>query len=385
MTLRPSRSHPVVLPTAVLGLVLLAGLAVKVSCTAGDLTLGELWVPGCYSDVVAIFQARGLAADPVPYVDVTTEFPPLTALQWVIAQATTSTAIGFLLATAAMSGAAMLTLPWALARLGVARPWPLVLAPTVALAWLVSWDPVPVALLLGAVVAHRAGRDGLAGVLVGLGALAKVFPVLLAGPVLWALLARGDRQAAGRHLAGLVGTITLGLAVTAPWAGPGLWAMVEGNAQRPADWDTLWFGVFTLTGASPPVTAVNVVTTAAVLLGWAAIAWRGRGWSAPDRWALVLPVLVWLLLAGKVNSPQYSLWILPLMVVLVPDRRLVWAFVLTDAAVFLTRFPFLAGQEGLTPSLPYLPFGLAVLARALVLLAILARTTSRPPSPAHPE
>ncbi len=368
--------------TVVLGGVLGLGLAVKVGCAAGGLTLGELWIPGCYADVVAIAQARGLDADPLPYRDFTTEYPPLTALQWVVAMMTSSTTTGFLLATAAMAAVAMLVQPWLLVRLG-ARPrdlWPFVAAPTVGLLWVVSWDAVPVALLLAAVLAHRRDRHGLSGVLVGLGALAKVFPAVLVVPVLLALRARGHPAAARRHLFGFGATVAVGLLVVLPWAGDGLWAMVRLNGERTADWDTVWYGAFVLAGRSLGVPAVNLLTTAAMVLGAAVILLRGRGLSPTRRWELVLPLLLWVLLAGKVWSPQYSLWVLPLMVLLVPDRRLVWAFVATDLAVVLTRFPFLAGQEGLTPALPYGVFGAAVAARALVVLALLAASPTDGPT-----
>ena len=55
---------------------------------------------------------------------------------------------------------------------------------------------------------------------------------------------------------------------------------------------------------------------------------------------------------------------------------LVGAFVVADAAVLLTRFPFLAGLQGFTPSLPYEVFAVALAARGLVLVGVL--TTSIP-------
>ena len=123
-----------------------------------------------------------------------------------------------------------------------------------------------------------------------------------------------------------------------------------------------------------------------------------------QRWRLALPLLVWFVLAGKVYSPQFSVWLLPLMVLLGTDRAdrreeatqapiaptdgpnrpvgpvvptwLVGAFVVADTAVLLTRFPFLAGLQGSSPSLPYEVFAVALAARGLVLVGVL--TTSIP-------
>ena len=392
-----------------LAVVLAAGTAVKVACTSGGLVGSELGSPGCYSDVVAIAQARRLSNDPAVYREVLTEYPPLTALQWWLAMTLSSSVVGFLWVTAGLAAVASGLSAWLLVRLGAGgRAWLWVASPTVLLATLISWDPVPVALLLSAVALHRSGRDVGACILAALGGLAKLFPLVLVPLVVWSAWSRGRRDVAVRAVAAALAVATAGMGLATAWGGPEAWAFVRLNTERAADWDTAWFAVNVVLdrvgSAAVPVEAINVLVAVVTLGGWAVVLWRGRSVPPSQRWRLALPLLVWFVLAGKVYSPQFSLWLLPLMVLLGTDRVdrreearqapiaptdgpnrpsepvvptwLVGAFVVADTAVLLTRFPFLAGLQGSSPSLPYEVFAVALAARGLVLVGVL--TTSIP-------
>src|SRR5690606_18443934 len=106
------------------------------------------------SDVVGLFQGRGLVADPVPYRDVMTEYPPLTALQWWVAGQVSRSAGGFLVATAAMQTAAAVATVALLRAAGVAprRMLLVAAAPALLLSGTINWDLPAVALLTAGLV-----------------------------------------------------------------------------------------------------------------------------------------------------------------------------------------------------------------------------------------
>ena len=89
----------------------------------------------------------------------------------------------------------------------------------------------------------------------------------------------------------------------------------------------------------------------------------------PDfpRWQLAFPILVLFLLVGKVYSPQFSLWLLPWLVLVLPGPRRFLAFEAADLAVFLTRFSFFGDLTGIG-GVPQWVFETAVLIRAGVLV-----------------
>jgi hypothetical protein len=98
--------------------------------------------------------------------------------------------------------------------------------------------------------------------------------------------------------------------------------------------------------------------------------WVTKRRREPDfpRWQFAFPLLVLFLLLGKVYSPQFSLWLLPWLVLLLPGpRRFLW-FQAADIGVFLTRFSFFGDITPGVGGLPQWVFELAVLLRAGVLV-----------------
>jgi uncharacterized membrane protein len=169
------------------------------------------------------------------------------------------------------------------------------------------------------------------------------------------------------------------------------------NADRGADWDSLWFVVCERLqpGASCdwPTALVNVLSVLA-FVGLAAFLWWARWRRDPSSpsWTFGFPLLVAFLLTNKVYSPQYGLWLVPWFVLALPDLRLFVAFEAADIAVFATRFtwfgrlaaetgdPAFAGFSGV----PLGAFELAVLLRAAILVVCLVAwvlRSSDAPSP----
>lgn len=370
------RSRPALALTVVACCVVLAaGWWVKARCLDdGVWTGGEQYTSWCYTDVFPLWFAEHLDEGAVPYLDHPVEYPVLTGAQmWAVAQAVEDAddpAVAFFHATAALAAAAALgTLALlALAGLPARRLLWWAAAPTLALAAFVNWDTVPVALLVAGVVAHRAHRDGLAGVAAGLGAAAKLFPAVLVPVVVVArLVQRRPRQAlvhAGAAAAAWL-AVNLPVALTAPG---GWWQVVAFNRARPADWDSLWRLGEWLGGTGMAVATLNAASGAAFLVGGAAIVVVGTRTRPPWRlWEVTLPLLACLLLTSKVYSPQFSLWLLPLMPLTLTRLAPFVGFLAADAAVFLVRFPFLGGVEGWEPSLGYGWLAAAVVVRAAAL------------------
>lgn len=371
------------LTTAWLVLVALAmvglGVLLKVRCLGPDgLTNAEIGVPWCYSDIAGLFQGRGLANDPLPYLQVMTEYPPLTALQWWLAGIGSTTVTPFFLITAAFQAIAAAVTVMLLRDHGLAPSRVLLFAaaPALLLTGTINWDLVAVALLTAGMVAAYRGNGRNSGILLGLGGLAKVFPLLAVPVVFWARARMvGVRTAAVGVIGGALTVVAAIQVPVALWA-PGEWSeWISVNNQRAVDWDTIWFGIQSFTGQPFAPDLDDAMISGTILAGWVVIGlvgWRiGRHQVNWTPLVLVLPVVIWFLLAGKVYSPQFSLWILPLLAMSRVRTDLVWGWWITDVFVVLTRFPFLAGQQGLEPSLPYSPFALALAFRGVLMVLML--------------
>lgn len=333
----------------------------------------DLYLRWCYSDIGPLFAAERLDVGAVPYLDHPVEYPVLTGLWMWLAALPATTQAAFFGWTAVLLVACAAATAWLLAReVGWPRALVFAAAPTLLVSGAVNWDLPAVLLATGGLVAHRRGRDGWAGALLGLGAAAKLFPALLLPGVAlaaWRLRGRRAGVVAVAATAGAWTAVNLPVALAAPRSWARFFTL---SRSRPPDWDALSTVVLRVTGWSGDVGALNLVTGALFLAGAVALLWLAVRDHPPERWHLVgLPVLAWFLLTNKVYSPQFSLWLLPLLALAFPGWGWWAAFAAADVAVTVTRFPYLAGfvGDGVAGAWPWWPFATALVVRAGVLAA----------------
>lgn len=339
---------------------LVAGWGIKARClTDGGWSDGEQYHEYCYSDFVSLWYARDLGQGAVPYLDSPVEYPVvLGGVMWATAGITRAlpgeaTAARYFHVNAVAMALVLLVALGLIARIGIALPpvawW--AAAPVVALTAFINWDAVPVALLAGAILLHQRGRDTAAGVLVGVGTAAKLYPAFLLPLIVIARWREGRRDAAARHVAAAAVT-WLVLNVPVALAAPSGWnRFLELNRARDAHVDSLWYAVAWLGGPALEGPVLNVAASALFAAGAVAIVIVGVGRRpAMPVWALVAPVVLWFVVTNKVWSPQFSLWVVALLAV---TLRRAWpfvAFAAADVAVHLMEFAVLGGRSGFTPA-----------------------------------
>ena len=347
----------------------------------GDWQQGRQFTSYCYTDLAPLWFSRGLADGTGPWGAEPLEYPVLlTAQAWAAARLThllpgPATVSSFLDVNAVLAAAQAVGVLLLLRRAGVGVPsrawW--AAAPAVGFYALYNWDLLPVLLLVAAVVAHREERHALSGALAGLGAAAKLFPGFLVPFVALGLLRRGRSGSAARHVGAAVVAWSV-VNVPAYLAAPQAWLRFwELNSARGAHVDSLWELLRRITGIAVSTETLNVLGPTLLAVGALSVVAVGvRRLPAEDTWQLVLPLLVVFLLTNKVFSPQYFLWLVPLMVLCRTRPAPLLAAVLADVAVFAVELPVLGGRAGVEPSLPYAALGAAVALRAAALLWVAA-------------
>jgi uncharacterized membrane protein len=365
-------------------------LVEKAPCASGDWSDGRQYERWCYSDIVPLLGTEQLTGSRLPYLDPCDpaapgecdEYPVLS--MWTMrlaAWASGADVESFFYVNVALLTVAALAVVISVALLVGRRALWVALGPTMLLYAYVNWDLLAVAFATAGTLAYLRRRDVSAGILLGLGTAAKIYPALLVIPFVAGRF-RSREPERGTHL--VWAAAATWLAVNAPFAllAPSGWSeFFRFNGRRPADWDSIWFiACHRLTGtfSCGHVGLINVVS-AALFVALVAIIWRWKATREPGfpRWTLGFPVLVLFLLSNKVYSPQYGLWLLPWFALTLPDVRWFIAFEIADVAVFVTRFSWFAEYTG-TGGVPIGAFEIAVVVRAIVLIGCLASWLRRP-------
>jgi len=188
----------------------------------------------------------------------------------------------------------------------------------------INWDLFAVALTAAAMWAWSRGRPVWFGILLGLGTAAKFYPFLLLGPLLIVCL-RGRRL--GSWLAATLAAATSWVLINAPiyllakdeWLS--FWKF---NDERESDYGSIWY-VMKL--AKHELTDVNQVSLVLFVMMCVGIAVLGLAAPRRPRFAQVaFLTIAAFLLVNKVYSPQYVLWLLPLVALARPKLRdwLIW-------------------------------------------------------------
>lgn len=363
---------------------------------------GRAYYQLCYSDTVPLYGAELLSQGRFPYKSSWIEkdgagrqqvrydgqpavrymeYPVLTGVYQytAMALAKTYTAVSKLVAIPALGGVAEVVVFFDVVALGLALAWLATIWATAGLAGWRIWDAALVAaspllifqiftnfdalataLATCGLLAWARGRPAAAGVLIGLGAAAKLYPVLLLSPLLVLALRTGRYREVARTVGAAALTwllVNLPVLVLFPRGWSEFFRL---NARRGADMDSVynvirsfsrWPGLESGLGFWEPPGALNTLVT--VLFGLCCAAIGYVALTAPTRprvAQLAFLTVAAFLLTNKVWSPQFSLWLVPLAVLALPHRRLLLAWMTIDALVWVPRMYYLYGVDnhGLT-------------------------------------
>lgn len=336
-------------PVRVIALVMIGmfalGMVQKMPCYDGAWFHGasSQYTHACYSDIPHLFQGRGFADGLVPYFDQLTgdmqylEYPVLTGVFMEVASWVTPDggSIQYREQVYWMVNAGMLMVCAAIIAVCVARthrrrPWDallVALAPAFALTATINWDLLAVALTAAAMLMWSRSRPLAFGVLLGLATAAKLYPVLILGPLLLLCWRAGKWRAFGVATLGTAGAwLVVNLPVMIP-AFEGWSKFYTFSQERGVDFGSFWLVLSQNTDDPLNTETVNTLATLLMVLACALIA--GLILFAPrrPRFAQVaLLVVAAFILTNKVYSPQYVLWLIPLVALARPRWRdfLIW-------------------------------------------------------------
>ena len=320
------------------------------------------------------YERYGSAMDDgqVPYRDFAVEYPPGALPVFLIPAlgdpSSETYRVRFEALMAVFGQAMIVSLAVALVALGASRRWllgglalaalaPVLLGPVV----LSRFDLWPAALTAAALCALVTGRFRLGHLALGAAVVAKLYPAVLAPLTIAYVWKREGRREALLCAGLMLGVVVVVFAPFVAVAPGGVWDSLSNQATRPLQIESLGAGVLlvahhvfgtgvtmesshgsqNLAGTAPEVLAVlqSLLQAGALVATWILFA---RGPASRERLLLASAAAIVAFIAlGKVLSPQFLIWLIP-VVPLVAGRRGLIASGLLAAALVLTQlwFPY---------------------------------------------
>lgn len=319
-----------------------------------------VYLGGCYSDITALYGSRGFDQNPwAPFSGAAEfEYPVLTGLlASIMAQLTHwidgAADLGFIpsplvywegrpqllfwdvtfLATAALWVALVLIVMRSAGR----RPWDaaiVALSPALIFGAGINWDLWAVVSLALAMFFVARQRPILAGVMIGVGISFKLYPLFLLGALLVLALRHRRGDAMREFLITTAGAAGTWLLINVPvmvlnWDAWSLFFTF--SADRGAGYSSFWH-IWNLVAeargdqalGSETISLLSFLLFAAACLGVLVLGLKAP--ATPRLSQLMLLIAAAFLLVGKVYSPQFMVWLIPLIALAIPRWRdvLIW-------------------------------------------------------------
>lgn len=282
----------------------------------------------CYSDIPALFGERGLKDGAWAFGsgESSVEYPVVTGvLMWVFAKITpdkSATAYFYINAIA-------LSLLFIACALLVRRVRPefahlALVAPAAIGSLFINWDMWAIISMLAAIYWFDRKNFDYSALALGVSISTKFMPIFLIFPILFIFWRRSELGKFLRFSAVTLTTflvINLPVALTTPQA---WWRFYDLNLNRGPDWGSIWYS---LSALGINLANVNYLSILLLLVGFAAISiYLLELRSTPTLASTSFIVLATVMCVSKVYSPQYVLWLLPLAVIALSNRKDLYAF-----------------------------------------------------------
>lgn len=352
-------------------------------CTSTNWATPDQYIHACYSDIPALYGERGLNKGEWAYSngESAVEYPVVTgAIMWAIAKITPSGERS--LQSYYYLNIFLLAILFILISLVVSKLRPefaylTPIAPAAIASLYINWDLWAIISMLGAIYWFDRKRLDLSALALGLSISTKFMAIFLLLPIIFIFFRRQKNSSTVRYLlitAATFALINLPIYLTTP---EGWLRFYQLNLSRGSDWGSIWYA---LSALGVNLANLNYLTILVLLASFAAIViYIFELRIIPSLASLSFIVLAAVMIASKVYSPQYVLWLTPLAVIAVVDKRDLHAFWIWQGAEVIYHvaiWQHLATVTGAKFGLPLYGYALITLLRiaaTIYLIAIFVR------------
>ena len=341
----------------------------------------DQYVHACYSDIPALYGERALDKGVWAYSSGadSVEYPVIQgAIMWFTAKVIPHGINNYFYGSALLLALLFIFISLITFRIRPQFGYLLPLAPAAIASMYINWDLWAIATMLLAIYWFDRKAELASAVALGIAVSTKFLPIFLLIPIA-IIFFRQERIT--QFIKYLVITfltfaaINLPVALTTP---EGWWRFYDLNLNRGSDWGSIWYA---LSNLGLDLTHQNYLSVLCLLIGLTSlIIFLLQLRTIPTLAHTALFVMIIVMAVSKVYSPQYVLWLTPLAVIALIDKReltVFWFWQGAEVAYHLAIWQHLAQVTGAKFGLPVVAYSVITVVRIGASILLLVRLAAR--------
>ena len=339
----------------------------------------DQYIHACYSDLSALYVSRGLDTNTWPYAsdDNSVEYPVITAMVMYGTSFVAKSPASYFNVNIFFLVLLFLATVIIVRKIRPEFAYLSAIAPAMIASLFINWDLWGIATMMLAIYWFDRKQYLHSALILALSISTKFLPIFLLIPIAFILW----RDTKLKELLKYVGVVAATwLAINAPFAlttPTGWWRFFKLNLERGADWGSVWLALQQL-GLN--LTNLNYLSILLLLIGLTSIAiFLFELKHTPTLASVAFIVMAAVMVASKVYSPQFVLWLTPLAVIALinkEDLHAFWLWQATEVIYHVAIWQHIASitdaKFGLGPT-PYAILTLVRIAGTIYLMVVLAR------------
>ena len=373
--MKPRISKPLATLIFLALLATLLGIFKFSSCEGNGWATPAQYIHACYSDIPALYGERDLDKDQWSYSSTTdaVEYPVLTGtVMWIFALATPAgenEIRNYYRINIAFLAALFILIAVIVYRIRPEFAYLTTLAPAAIGSLYINWDLWAIISMMLSIYWFDRKKYKHSAVAIGVSISTKFLPVFLLLPIVLILWRRNEVKELIRYIAIAVLTfaaINLPVLLTTP---EGWLRFYELNFDRGQDWGSLWYALSSLGVNLGNTNFFAILALFVSVLFVSLLIFSTKNVLTLADVSFIVLALV--MIASKVYSPQYILWLVPLAVIAMSTRKdlhAFWIWQIAEVIYHVAIWQHLATVTGAKFGLPLGGYALITLIRILACL-----------------
>ena len=341
----------------------------------------DQYVHTCYSDIPALYGERALDKGVWAYSSGadSIEYPVIQgAIMWFTAKVIPHGTNNYFYGSALLLALLFIFISFITFKIRPEFGYLLPLAPAAVASLYINWDLWAIATMLLAIYWFDRKAEVASAVALGIAISTKFLPIFLLIPIAIIFFRQERISRFVKYVAITAATfasINLPVALTTP---QGWWRFYDLNLNRGSDWGSLWYA---LSNLGLDLTHQNYLSVLCLLIGITALTiYLLQLRDVPKLAHIAIFVMIIVMAVSKVYSPQYVLWLTPLAVIAMIDKReltVFWFWQGAEIAYHLAIWQHLAQVTGAKFGLPVVAYSAIALFRIGASIVLLLRLAAR--------